>query len=157
MKKLLSISIFILVITHIIGQEYTVIKDVEEIEKHKYVLEREYPLSFDSLKIHAVYKIDDKHSKITYSEKGVYSEVTVNSAKKDLLIIAKAVEIPNENVPKVVMDGLKESKYGDWEIDKTFKVRKPFTGWFYGIDVSKNDEYLRVYYDELGQYQQAPY
>ena len=82
MKTLILYILILLTSYHIMGQAFTDIKDVDIIADQKIVVEKENPYLFDTLLILDVIKIDDKHSKITYMDEGIYHEAIVNDQKK---------------------------------------------------------------------------
>lgn len=140
-----------------IGQPFSVVKDIDILEDKYLVLEMDYPHMIDTLSIIEIYQVDEKHARILYSKDGIYCEAIVNRDRKDMILVATAVAIPGDQVPDIVMDVFREGDYGSWNIDNTLAMRTPYGPWFYAIDVSKDDTYLRLFYDDTGNYKKSPY
>ncbi len=144
------------------AQEYSVIKDVDVLEKQKTVLKEDYPHYFTGVEIKDVQKINDRQSKVFYEKGNQQYEVVVNSGRKDLLLVATSRVINEKEMPNIVMDVFKSSEYKNWNIEKTFEVTTSYSSLFYRIDVSKKTEKKEkktksLFYTHLGQYKKPPY
>jgi len=145
------------------AQEYSVIKYVDVLEKQKIVLKKEYPHVFAEVEIKDVQKINSKQSKVFYEKGNQQYEVVVNSGRKDLLLVATSRVINEKEMPNIVMDAFKSSKYKNWNIEKTFEVTTPYSSLLYRIDVSKKttgkekNKIKSLFYSHLGQYKKPPY
>lgn len=157
MMKNKLVIIAILAVSPLLAQNYTPIEDVDLLNKHKGVLIKENPHLIDELKIERADQINEHHSRIVYYDDGVYHEAIVNSDQKDLLLIATFREIQKNTLPKIVFDAMKQSEFGDWSIKKMYKVTTPYEGWFYAIDVVKDNKIKRLFYSDLGQYKKPLY
>ncbi|MDA3943209.1 MAG: hypothetical protein PF694_06675 [Bacteroidetes bacterium] len=155
---LISLSFFLLT-THnqIDAQSFTEIKDVDILADSRIVLEKVNPSVFDTLVVKDVMELNDKHSKVIYEDEGIYCEVIVNSHRKDMLLIATAIEKPQDQIPEIVMEAFKQSEFSSWQIEKTLAMKTPYDSWFYAFDISKNNKNERLFYDELGAYKSPPY
>jgi len=145
------------------AQEYSVIKDVDVLEKEKTVLKEDYPHVFIEVEIRDVQKINDRQSKVFYQKGNQQYEAVVNSGREDLLLVATSRVINEKEMPNIVMDAFKNSKYNSWNIERTFEVTTPYTSVFYRIDVSKENiadekkKFESLFYTHLGQYEKPPY
>ncbi len=146
-----------------LAQEGSVLKDVDILENQKTVLKEDYPHVFAEVDIKDVQKISDKHSKVFYKKGEDQYEAVVNSGRKDLLLVATSKVMNESEMPNVVMDAFKSSKYKRWNVDKTYEVTTPYSSLFYRIDVSKNKggnkekKTKSLFYTHLGQYKKPPY
>jgi len=157
MKTLILNILILLTSYHIVGQAFTNIKHVDIIADQKIVIEKENPYLFDTLRILDVIMIDDKHSIITFKDEGIYHEAIVNDKRKDMLLVAIAVELSKEQVPEIIENVIKDDKYKNWNKDKILMMRTPYESWFYAIDMSDGDEHQRLFFDKLGAYKIPPY
>lgn len=139
------------------AQPYSQIRDVDILADKQIVLHLDYPRQYDTVKIIGMNQISPKHTKVSYLQHGIYCEAIVNSDRKDMLLVATGVAIPEEEVPGPVMAAFKKSEYGDWKITNTLAMRTPYGSWFYAIDTEYGDTFLRVFYNELGAPINAPY
>jgi len=157
MMKKIIIVLITLIAAPLFAQKHTAIEDVDLINAHKSALIKEYPHLIDKIKIERVDQINEHHSKIVYYDDGVYHEAIVNSDRKDLLLIATFREIQKSTLPKIVFDAWKQSEFGDWKTEKMYKVTTPYDGWFYSIDVVKDNKTKRLFYSDLGRYKETLY
>lgn len=158
MKTLfLSFLIYFSYSTLIKAQPFSEIVDIDLLSNEEVVLVREHPHMLDTLRIIDIYDIDGKHSKIAFYEEGIYCEAIVNSERKDLMLVATGVGIPQDEVPEIVMDVVKEGDFGSWEIYNTMVMRTPYSPWFYAIDVRQDSVHLRLFYNSKGVMKNAPY
>lgn len=163
--KIVFSFLAILFLTHCIGfaQEGSVIKDVDILEKQKTVLMEDYPHVFTEVEIKDVQKINSRHSKVIYEKGNQQYEAVVNSGRKDMLLVATSRVMNEKEMPNIVMDVFKSSKYKNWNIEKTFEVTTPYSSAFYRIDVSKKNKAQKkkktksIFYTHLGQYKKPPY
>lgn len=145
------------------AQEGSVIKDVDVLEKQKTVLMEDYPHVFTEVEIKDVQIINDRQSKVFYEKGNQQYEAVVNSGRKDLLLVATSRVMNEKEMPNIVMDAFKSSKYKSWNIEKTFEVTTPYSSLFYRIDVSKKTtgkekkKIKSLFYTHLGQYKKPPY
>ncbi len=95
---------------------------------------------FDTLVVKEVKELNDKHSKVIYEDEGIYCEVIVNSHRKDMLLIATAIEKPQDQIPEIVMEAFKQSEFSSWQIEKTLAMKTPYDSWFYAFDISQNNK-----------------
>ncbi len=162
-RQIMVCSILLLYGLSTFAQEYSAIEDVDILEEQKTVLMRDYPHIFTGVEIKDVRKINSKHSKVFYENGNQQYEAVVNSDRKDMLLVATCRVISEKEMPEVVMDAFKNSKYENWDIIETFEVTTPDSGLFYRIDVSKNntmnekEEIKSIFYTHLGQYRKPPY
>jgi hypothetical protein len=157
LNLILLFSFTLIISFQLLGQAFTDIKDVDILENQRIVVEKENPYLFDTLRILDVTKVDNKLSKITYLDEGIYHEAIVNDERKDMLLIATAIELPKERVPEIINDILTDEKYKNWNKDKILMMKTPYESWFYAIDMSNGDEHQRLYFDKLGAYKIPPY
>ena len=157
-------TIFILLIFFSFGmvaQNYSPIKDVDVLEQQNKVLQKIYSDKFNQLKIKSVYNINDKHTAIGYIEGGSYSEVVVNSDKKDMLIVLSSYEIAKKDIPKLIHDVWEKDYSDNWELDKVLYAKTPY-GDVYYVTVMKQKtkdnqiNWKRVFYNDKGQKQTPP-
>lgn len=155
---MICFSLFIaLSVSQLYGQVFSDIEDIKILADKRIVLEKENPYYFDTLVVKEVVKLNNKHSKIIYQDKGTYCEAIVNSNRKEMMLVATAVEMPQNQIPKIVLDAYKRSKYSSWHIQKTLAMRTPYSPWFYALDISKEDRIKRIFFNELGAYKPPPY
>lgn len=154
---LLTIPMYFLTGIFVKGQPFSEIVDVDILANKEVVLVREHPHKLDTLRIVEIFDIDDKHSKIVFYEDNIYCEAIVNSERKNLMLVATGVGIPQEEVPDIVMDVVEEGNFGSWEIYNTLVMRTPYSPWFYAIDVKQDSVHLRLFYNSKGSVKEAPY
>ncbi len=163
--KIILNFLLIFLLTHCIAlaQEGSVIEDVDILEKQKTVLTNNYPHVFRTVEIKDVQKLNSRQSKVFYEKGNQQYEAVVNSGRKDMLLVATS-KVMNENeMPNIVMDAFKRSKYKNWNIEKTFEITTPYSSGFYRIDVSKKNKAQKkkktksLFYTQLGQYKKPPY
>ncbi len=155
--KISSILLLTLFVNPLFAQPYSLIEDTDVLAMQEEVLKSEYPHVFEELEILDSYMINEHHSKITYKMDGIYHEAVMNHERKDLLLVAIAAELTKEQVPEVILNALRNSKYGNRELVQSFKVSTPFMEYFYAFDVAEKDTTRRVYLNELGVIQSKPY
>jgi hypothetical protein len=156
-KSTLIPVIFALLTAGMSGQPFSTVKDVDILEDELLVLDLDYPHRFDTVAILGAFPLGEKHTRIIYNDQGIYCEAIVNKDRKDLLLVATAVEIPRSEVPDIVMHVVRDGDYGSWNIDRTLAIRTPYGPWFYAIDVTNNSDEERLFYDERGGYVDPPY
>jgi len=163
--KLVISFVMILISTSSIAfaQAGSVIQDVDMLEKHKTVLMEDYPNLFTEVEIVDVQRISERHSKVFYKKGNQQFEAVVNSDRQDMLLVATSRVLNVNEVPNIVMDAFRSSKYKKWNIEKTFEVTTPYSSLFYRIDVSRKkraQDKMKVkslFYSHLGQYKKSPY
>lgn len=155
--KILLIVLLNIIIIPLFSQPFSPIEDLDVLAMQEDVLKSEYPHVFEELEILDSYMINEHHSKITYKMDGIYHEAIMNHKRKDLLLVAIAAELAADQVPDVVLNALRNSKYGNQDMVKSFKVSTPFMEYFYAFDVAEKDTTRRVYFNELGVIQSKPY
>ena len=80
-----------------------------------------------------------------------------------MMLIAKCRVVEEDEMRKIILDAFKSSKYKNWDIEKTFEVKTPYSGLFYRIDISKKTYVKKkkkiksLFYTHLGQYKEPPY
>ncbi len=147
----------------VFAQSGSVLKDVDILENQEIVLKEDYPNVFAEVDIKKVQKINNKHTKVYYEKGNQHYEAVVNSGRKDLLLVATSKLITENELPNIVMDAFKSSKFKNWNIVKTFEVLTPYSSLFYRIDVTKNkrkkdeSKIRSLFYSHLGQYKKPPY
>lgn len=145
------------------AQEGSIIVDPDILEKQKTVLMKNYPHEFTEVEIKDVQKINSSQSKVFYEKGYQQYEVVVNSGRKDMLVVATSRVINEKEMPNIVMDAFKRSKYKNRDIEKTFEVTNSYSSPFYRIDVSKKNKTKEkkkiksLFYTHLGQYKKPPY
>lgn len=133
-------------------------RDVEDLKEQELMLIQTYPHYFERARIEKIEKISDKHSKIYYKKDNRNYEAVVNSAQKDFLMLTNAIEIPNAEIPEVVLANFKKGEHGKKPMVKAFLVTTPDDVNLYRIDVKdKNDEVKSLFYNNFGQYARPPY
>ena len=158
MKRTTLLTFFIgLLILGSSAQPFSTVKDVDILEDELLVLDLDFPHRFDTVAILGAFPLGEKHTRIIYNDQGIYCEAIVNKDRKDLLLVATAVEVPRSEVPDIVMDVVSDGEHGSWAIDRTLAMRTPYGPWFYAIDVKKDGKETRLFYDERGGYVDPPY
>lgn len=157
MKKLLTITIFLLSGFLVIGQPYTKVQDVDLIEKHGVLILREYPEFYDKIVVQDVFIINDKHSKVTYLRENEPYEAIINYARKDMLLIATYKQLNKTEVPNIVLDEIKEGRYEDWDQEAYYQVTTPTSSEFYAVELSSGSKIQRVHFDDTGRFKTSPY
>ena len=157
MKYLMITILAFFSFLHLQGQTIMSVKDVDILDDHTIVVEKEGPYLFDTLIIENIVTLNEKHSKIQYSDEGIYHEAIVNSGRKDMLLVASLVEIPENTLPETVRDAHAKSLHKDWKSERFFVVQTPYESPFYAIDIKNGKEHKRVYYSKLGMYKNPPY
>lgn len=162
MKTIILTSLlFFLSIFYVSGQNYAPIEDVDIIKKYDVVLKNLYPNTPTPLTIKKVYKVDDKHTAIGYLQNNKYSEVVVNDATKDMLIVLSSIEIAPQKKP-IVYDVWKKDYADEWSLDKMLHAKTPYGDHYY-VAVMKqnsgksNEKWKRVFYDNMGHLQNSPF
>ena len=157
-KQLLFLAAILLLPSYsMLAQPYSTIEDEDILKNMREVLRTRYPLQWEDLQIGDSYQIDLNHSMLTYEKDGVYHEAIINSKRKEFLLIAIAVQVPEENVPHVVMQAFENGEHGDREVVKTFWVKTPYEEDYYALDVVKNDTTERLFFNPLGVTMVSPY
>jgi hypothetical protein len=151
------LGILILSFFRLPAQPFSQIRDVDILADQRIVLHLDYPRQYDTLKIIRMKQISPKHTRISYIQHGIYCEAIINSDRKDMLLVASGVAIPEEEVPGPVLAAFEKSDYGDWKITGILAMRTPYESWFYAIDAEYGDTFLRLFYNELGAPVNAPY
>ncbi len=154
---LMIIAALFTITTHLDGQAFTEIKDVDILSKQHLVLETQFPLRFDTVEILGTTPLRGRLTKVSYLDEGAYCEVILNSDRKDMLLVAMGVYIPGTEVPGPVLDAFRKSEYGNRDVTASLAMRTPYGPWFYAVDVNRGDTVLRLFYDELGHPKKAPY
>jgi len=140
-----------------------VINDVDVLARQKTVLMENYPGAFTEVEIRGVQEINPTQSKVYYEIGNQQFEAVVNSGSKDMLLVATAREINETEVPNIVMDAFKSSEYKEYNIEKTFEVKTPYSNYFYRIDVSEKNkaeetgQIKSLFYTYLGRFEKPPY
>lgn len=155
--KIFIVFVFIFSASHLFAQPYSTIEDVDILEQQKDILRQKYEHEFDELDVLGGKRIDEIHTMIAYKKDGIYHEAVMNSERAEMMLVSTAAQIPVEDVPNVVMNAFKDSKYGDMEILKAFRVDTPYGEDFIRVDVKNDNETERVYFNELGVIQKDPY
>lgn len=156
--------LLIFLLTHytVFAQDGSVTQDVDILEKQKTVLMEDYPGAFAEVEIKDIQKINSRHSKVFYEKGNQQYEAVVNSDRQDMLLVATSKVMSENEMPKIVMDAFKSSKYRNWNLEKTYEVTTPYSGLFYRVDVSKKKMNKKkktksIFYSNLGQYKKSPY
>lgn len=157
MKKLIIALILMISWGYSSGQAYSEIKDVDMINEKSILIERDFPSHLDTIAIMDVKPIDKDHSKIIYYDSDIRCEAIVNTGRKDMLLVATAVEIPIDEVPGYIFKAKKDTDYANWEVLKTHAMKTPYENWFYAIDVEKNEKTERIYFNRFGGILKKPY
>lgn len=159
MKNLLIAFIFTLILPIMApGQKYTAVQDPDILANMEKTLMREHPHIFDQASIDKIFKIDDDHSLVQYSRDGVRYEVIVNSGREDMYLLETAEMISREDLPGIIKEAHRDSKYGNWNIKRQYLVRRPTEGDLYRIDIQKegSNEVKTQYYSKKGHPVKSP-
>ena len=139
------------------GQKNSPIKDADELEREKEVLVSTYPHIFTVDEINDVRVINDRHSIVYHTRNGVNYETVINSATKDMMLIATCQEISVNALPAVVSASLEKTE----PVQKAFIVTTPDSAEFYRVDVRVEDDKATLikslFFDHMGNEMQAPY
>ncbi len=145
------------------AQEGTMIKDMDVLAQQKTVLVQNYPHIFTEVEIIGVQKLNSRYTKVFYEIGNQQFEAVVDSDDNKMLLVATCKLLNEKDVPNVVMDAFKSSKYKSWNIEKTFEVTTPYSSPFYRIDVSNKNksqgekEIKSLFYSNLGRDEIPPY
>ncbi len=158
------IVLLLLFIVHSIGssgQVLTPTEDVAAFEENKTFYLHAYPHILEKAEITGIERLNEKHTKIYYTEGINNYETVVNSARKDLLLIATCMQIPLDKLPAIVRDVAKKTSNDKMKIINAFKVQTPYSSEFYRVDIQSSDSLVSqtkaLFFDQTGQYVEPPY
>ncbi len=162
LRKFIILLLFFIV--HSIGssgQVLTPTEDVALFEKNKTFYLQTYPHILEKAEVTGIERLDEKHTKIYYTDGITNYETVVNSAKKDLLLIATCMEIPLDKLPAIVRDVAQKTSNDKMKIVNAFKVQTPYSSEFYRVDIQSPDSLVSqnetLFFDHMGQYVEPPY
>ena len=156
-KKILYVTILLLSWGYVSGQAFSEIKDVDLINEKTILMERDFPSHFDTIAIMDIVPIDNDHSKIIYYDSDIKCEAIVNTDRKDMFLVATAVEIPRDEVPDFIFNAMQDTDYAAWKVENTYVMKTPYENWFYAIDVTTNEKQERIFFNRSGGLKKRPY
>jgi hypothetical protein len=149
--------IFVFTAGTLFAQPYESIEDIDILEQQKDVLRQKYEHEFNEIDVLGGYQLDETHTMVAYMKNGIYHEAIMNSDRKEMMLVAIEAEVPVEDVPDVVINALENDNYDIDEVVKTFRVSTPYGENFYSVDMTEEDPGDRIYFNDLGVIQKAPY
>jgi len=114
------------------------INNVANLEEERIVYANAFPNLFRAEQISDIEYLNEKHARITYLSNGVVMEATVNHARKDMLLVTKAIRFQQDNVPDLLIEAHQEGKYHDYLMKNAWEVKTPSGERFFRVDYVEN-------------------
>ncbi len=116
------------------------VNNVANLEEERIVYANAFPNLFRAEQISDIEYVNERHARITYLSQGVVMEATVNHARKDMLLVTKAIRFQQENVPELLIDAHQDGAYHDYLMKNAWEVKTPSGERFFRVDYVENPD-----------------